>query len=88
MDHVTAAADDIANPANLRQLLGWVAERPRTYAEAMDAWRTSCPRLCSWEDATRAGMVGIAPAAGARQSEAMVVLTEAGRRMLNGTAGG
>ena len=33
------------------QFLDWVASRPRTYAEAMDAWRTSCPRQSVWEDA-------------------------------------
>ena len=33
------------------QLLLWIAERPRTYAETMEAWRTSCPRLSVWEDA-------------------------------------
>jgi len=26
------------------QFLRWVAERPRTYADVMEAWRTSCPR--------------------------------------------
>jgi hypothetical protein len=33
------------------ELLNWVAERPRTYAETMAAWRTSCPRMPIWEDA-------------------------------------
>jgi len=32
-------------------LLEWVAARERTYAEVMDAWRTSCPKLTVWEDA-------------------------------------
>ena len=39
------------------QFLTWLAERPRSYAEAMDAWRTSCPRLSVWEDATLDGLV-------------------------------
>lgn len=39
------------------QFLAWVAERPRTYDETMDAWRTSCPRLSVWEDATIEGYV-------------------------------
>jgi hypothetical protein len=34
-----------------RQLLQWLDERPRTREEALDAWRTSCPRLSIWEDA-------------------------------------
>jgi len=30
---------------NLLQFLAWVAGRPRTYADTMEAGRTSCPRL-------------------------------------------
>jgi hypothetical protein len=32
-------------------LLDWMGPEPRPYAEALDAWRTSCPRLPVWEDA-------------------------------------
>lgn len=32
-------------------LVEWVAKEPRPYADVMDAWRTSCPRLTVWEDA-------------------------------------
>jgi hypothetical protein len=39
------------------QFLSWVADRPRSYAETMDAWRTSCPRLSVWEDAVIANLV-------------------------------
>jgi hypothetical protein len=39
------------------QFLQWLSERPRTYGETMDAWRTSCPRLSIWEDAVSAGLV-------------------------------
>jgi hypothetical protein len=28
----------------------WVAAEPRSYADAMETWRTSCPRLTIWED--------------------------------------
>jgi hypothetical protein len=38
-------------------LLEWVAKRDRTYDEVMDAWRTSCPKLPVWEDATDRGLV-------------------------------
>ncbi len=41
-------------------LLAWVARRPRSYAEAMEAWRTSCPRFSIWEDALAAGLVEVA----------------------------
>jgi hypothetical protein len=38
-------------------LLEWLAISPRPYAEVMDAWRTSCPRLTIWEDAVDLGFV-------------------------------
>ena len=38
-------------------LLEWIAERERSYAEVMDAWRTSCPRLPVWEEANERGLV-------------------------------
>ena len=38
-------------------LVEWVAARPRTYAEVMEAWRTSCPRLTVWEDALDGGLL-------------------------------
>lgn len=38
-------------------LVEWVAREPRTYADVMDAWRTSCPRLTVWEDAVDRGYV-------------------------------
>lgn len=38
-------------------LIEWVATKPRSYAEVMEAWRTSCPRLTIWEDALEQGFV-------------------------------
>ena len=38
-------------------LIEWLAAKPRPYAEVMDAWRTSCPRLTIWEDAVDRGYV-------------------------------
>lgn len=38
-------------------LLEWIARQPRTHAEVMDAWRTSCPHLPVWEDAEERGFV-------------------------------
>lgn len=38
-------------------LVEWVAKEPRSYADVMDAWRTSCPRLTVWEDAVDRGLV-------------------------------
>lgn len=38
-------------------LLEWLESQPRTHAEVMDGWRTSCPRLPVWEEATERGLV-------------------------------
>ncbi len=43
--------------ALLRDMLGWLAREPRPYGEVMEAWRTSCPRLPVWEEATDRGFV-------------------------------
>jgi len=55
-------------------LVAFVAERPRPYAEVLDAWRTSCPRLTVWEDAVEAGLVTL--------RDGTVQATEAGRAAL------
>jgi hypothetical protein len=41
------------------QFLTWLADRPRNYAQTMEAWRSSCPRLSVWEDAIIEGLVRI-----------------------------
>ena len=38
-------------------LVEWVGRKDRDYQETMEAWRTSCPRLPVWEDATDRGFV-------------------------------
>src|SRR5262245_41053509 len=43
--------------ALILDLVEWLAARPRPYAEVMDAWRTSCPRLPVWEEAVDRGLV-------------------------------
>jgi hypothetical protein len=48
---------NIENKALVLDLLEWIGERPRTYAETMAAWRTSCPRLPVWEDALDHGLI-------------------------------
>jgi hypothetical protein len=45
--------------ALILDLLEWLARRDRSYTETMDAWRTSCPRLPVWEDATDQGLVSV-----------------------------
>jgi hypothetical protein len=55
-------------------LLEWLAMGDRGYAEVMDAWRTSCPRLPVWEDANDRGLVV--------REEATVRITPLGRALL------
>jgi hypothetical protein len=55
-------------------LLEGLAREPRTHAEVMDGWRTSCPRLPVWEEATDRGYV-------ARRGR-LVELTVRGRSFL------
>ena len=38
-------------------LLEWIGPGQRPYAETLEAWRTSCPRLPVWEDATDQGFI-------------------------------
>jgi hypothetical protein len=47
----------LQNPSLVLDLIEWIGERSRPYAEVMSAWRTSCPRLTVWEDAVDAGFV-------------------------------
>jgi D-3-phosphoglycerate dehydrogenase len=59
-------------------LVEWVGRKERTYQETMDAWRTSCPRLPVWEDATERGLVETASANG----RSLVRATPAGLALL------
>ena len=36
-------------------LLEWIGPGARPYAEVIDVWRTSCPRLPVWEEANARG---------------------------------
>jgi hypothetical protein len=69
----------VENRALVLDFLEWVAKEPRSYAEVMDAWRTSCPRLPIWEDAVDLGLVVSVREAGAG---AMVSVTPAGKAFL------
>jgi hypothetical protein len=39
-------------------LLEWIGPESRPYSEVMAAWRTSCPGLQVWQDASERGFVG------------------------------
>jgi hypothetical protein len=71
------------SPATL-DLLTWLSSRSRTYDETMAAWRTTCPRLSSWEDALADGLVQVKRGGNGRDS-ATVMLTERGRVALTPT---
>lgn len=73
----------VSQIGNLLQFLAWIAERPRTYAQTLDAWRSSCPRLSAWEDATANGLVDLSPSVDDPQAQPVVVLTPKGRKMLS-----
>ena len=68
------------------QFLEWVGGAPRTYGEAMAAWRTSCPRLPVWEDAVAEGLVRVEPLDGAAMAESPVRLTPEGAALAAGGA--
>lgn len=64
--------------AILVEFLDWGAARPRTYVEEMGAWRTSCPWLSAWEDATGDDLVRVEQSDTTKQGEDIVLLTERG----------
>jgi hypothetical protein len=65
--------------ALILDLLEWVAGAERSYAEVMEAWRTSCPRLPVWEEATDRGLIAREHVRG----RAVVRITPAGAAFLH-----
>ena len=65
-----------------RDLLAWIARQPRSYTEAMEAWRSSCPRFTIWEDAIADGLICEESGTGGTLREVQVVLTPRGRAAL------
>ncbi len=57
MTSVHAFAAVVSAP--IRELLVWIAREPRMYEQAMEAWRSSCPRFSVWEDALDAGQFAV-----------------------------
>jgi hypothetical protein len=41
------------------QLLQWIQEGERSYADTVDVWHSHCPRLMVWEDALADGYVAV-----------------------------
>lgn len=71
----------MTEPASLLMIefLTWVSLRRRTYADAMEAWRSSCPRLTVWEDALADSLIRIE---GDTLRQAEVTLTPKGKAVL------
>lgn len=67
------------NLALTRQMLEWIASTPRTYADTVETWRSSCPRHTIWEDAVMAGLVDHDGS-----GSSIIRLTERGRALLRG----
>jgi hypothetical protein len=58
------------------QFLDWVDCRPRRYAEIRDAWSSTCPLNCAWEDAIADDLVRY-------DSDGRLILTPCGRARLD-----
>jgi hypothetical protein len=67
-----------ATDALVLDLVEWIARESRPYAEAIEIWRTSCPRLTVWEDAMDRGYVARRPTADGLR----VTVTAGGERLL------
>jgi len=74
---LTMTADPV--DALVLDLLEWIGRGARPYAEVIEAWRTSCPRLPVWEEANARGWLDHRHAPG---EPALVALSPAGRAHL------
>jgi hypothetical protein len=62
------------------EFLAWIDSRPRTYAEAIEAWRSSCPRHPVWDDALIEGLIRIESAE--TMGRSVVILTPRGKALI------
>ena len=65
--------------ALILDLLEWIGPDARPYEETIEAWRTSCPRLPVWEEATARGFIQFDRRQG---SDTLVFVSAEGRRAL------
>jgi hypothetical protein len=61
-------------------LLEWLGPQATPYAEVIEAWRTSCPRLPVWEEANARGYIVREHLAGAG---ALISVSPKGLALLN-----
>jgi hypothetical protein len=59
-------------------LLVWIDEEPRSYPQAIDVWRTTCPQHSVWEDALGERLIEVVR----NGSGSRVVVTPRGRAAL------
>jgi hypothetical protein len=84
MARVQSSLSELSMPSALMiELLEWLAARPRTYSETMEAWRTSCPRMPVWEDAIGGRLVQVVHNQGVDMNESSVKLTPLGWTILD-----
>jgi hypothetical protein len=57
------------------EFLRWVAARPRSVAEARQAWSSTCPLNCAWEDAISEDLIE-------RAADGRLALSAGGRARL------
>lgn len=66
--------------ALILDLLEWIGPRPRPYAEVIEVWRTSCPRLPVWEEASARDLIELRAEG---QGALLVCVTPLGRELLS-----
>jgi len=66
--------------AAMLEFLVWVDFRPRTHADAMEAWQSHCPRFTLWEDALDQELIELVPCDPGANS---VRLTQSGRAIVS-----
>jgi hypothetical protein len=80
MTITTNEAHDAPVTLLMVEFLSWLSNRHRTYDEASEAWRSTCPRHTVWEDAFIDGLVQITMTDRSDQCE--VTLTRRGQAVL------
>ena len=68
----------VTSDALVLDLVECVAREPRLYADVIEIWRTSCPRLTIWEDAVDRGYVARQPTIEGLR----VAITDGGEKLL------
>jgi hypothetical protein len=65
--------------ALILDLLEWIGPDAKPYEATIEAWRTSCPRLPVWEEATARGFITFDRRQG---PELLVIVSAEGKRAL------